>query len=49
MKQKQTHRLRERLVVAGGGGGRMGKDGVGVPDQQVQTITHRMDGLGPSV
>ena len=48
MKQKQTHRLRERLVVAEGEDG-WGRDGVGVPDQQVQTITHRMDGQGPSV
>ena len=48
MKQKQTHRQSKRFVVAEGEDG-WGRDGVGVWDQQVQTITHRMDGQGPTV
>ena len=48
MKQKQTHRQSNRLVVAGEEDG-WGRDGVGVWDRQVQTITCRMDRQGPSV
>ena len=39
VKQKQTHRHREQTVVAKGAGGR-GTDGVGVWDQQMQTIMY---------
>lgn len=48
MKQKQTHRQSNRYVAAEGED-RWGRDGVGVWDQQVQTITHRMGGQGPTV
>ena len=49
MKQKQTHRHREET---GGcqGGGVWGKDGLGVWDQQIQTVIYRMDNQqGPTV
>ena len=48
-KQKQTHRRREQTCGCQGGGG-WGKDGVGVWDQQMQTITYKMDKQqGPAV
>ena len=48
-KQKQTPRHRKQTVVAKGEG-EWGKDGVGVWDQQKQTITYRMDKQqGPTV
>ena len=41
-KQKQTHRRETRPVVAKGVG-EVGRDGLGVWDQQMQTVTYRMD------
>ena len=47
VKQKETHRHRNRLVVSKVGWGR---DGVGVWDEQMQTSIYRMDQLqGPAV
>ena len=47
-KQKQTHRHREQ--TRGGQGGAWGRDGLGVFDQQMQTIKYRMDKQpGPTV
>ena len=49
MKQKQTHRHREQTCGCQGGG-RWRRDGVGVWDQQMQTIIYRMDKQqGPTV
>ena len=42
MKQKQTHRHGEQTSGCPGGG-RWERDGGGVWDQQMQTITYRMD------
>ena len=42
MKQKQKHRHREQTGGCQGGGG-WGRDGVGVWDQQMQTIVYKMD------
>ena len=45
-KQKQTHRHREQTVVAKG----LGREGLGVWDQQMQTSVYRMDKQqGPTV
>ena len=41
-KQKQTHRHREQTCGCQGGGGRE-RVGLGVWDQQMQTIIYRMD------
>ena len=41
-KQKQTHRHREQTCGCQGGGG-WGRDRLGVWDEQMQTITYRMD------
>ena len=40
MKQKQTHRYKEQTY---GFPGKSGRDGLGVWDQQMQTIIQRMD------
>ena len=49
MKQKQTRGHTEQTVGCQGGG-EQGREGLGVWDQQIQTITYRMDGEGgPSV
>ena len=49
MKQKETRRHREQTCGCQGGGG-WGRDGLGVWDQQMQTIIYRMDKQqGPSV
>ena len=46
---KQTHRHREQTCGCQGGG-EWGRDGLGVRDQQMQTIIHRMDKQqGPTV
>ena len=42
MKQEQTHRHREQTCGCQGGGD-VGRDGVGVWDQQMQAIIYRMD------
>ena len=48
-KQKQTHRHREQTCGCQGGGG-WARDGLGVWDQQMQTIIYRMDKQqGPTV
>ena len=41
-KQKQTHNIENRPVVAQGKG-EWRRDGLGVWNQQMQTIIHRMD------
>ena len=41
MKQKQTHRHREQTCGCQGGAG--GREGLGVWDQQMQTIIYGMD------
>ena len=46
-KQKQTHKHREQIYGCQGGGV-WGKDGLGVWDQQAQTIVYRMDKQGPT-
>ena len=47
-KQKETHRHREQTCVCQGG--RVGKDGLGAGDYQIQTILHRMvKQQGPTV
>ena len=49
MKQKQTHRHREQICGCQEGVG-WGRDGVGCWDQQMQTITYRLDKQqGPTV
>ena len=49
MKQKQTHRHREQTCDCQGGGW-LGREGLGVQDQQMQTIIYRMDKQqGPTV
>ena len=48
-KQKQTLRLREQACGCGGGEAQ-GRDGVGVWDQQMQTLLYKTDELpGPTV
>ena len=48
-KQKQTHRQENKLMVTKGGRG-LGKDKLGVWDQQIQpTIYKRDKQLGPTV
>ena len=42
MKQKQTHKYREQTCDCQGGIG-VGEEGLGIWDQQMQTIIHRMD------
>ena len=42
MKQKQTHRHREQTRGCQGGG-RRGRDGLGVWDQQMQALIYRLD------
>ena len=41
--QKQTHRHREQTCVCQGWGGGLGRDELGVWNQQMQTIIHSMD------
>ena len=49
MKQKQTHRHREQTCGCQGGEAQ-GRDGLGVWDQQMQTIIYKMDKQqGPTV
>ena len=49
MKQKQTHRHREQTCGCQGGGRRW-RNGLGVWDQQMQTIIYRIDKQqGPTV
>ena len=43
LSMKQTHRYREQTCGCQGGGGRLGKDGLGVWDWQVLVIIRRMD------
>ena len=48
-KQKQTHRHREQTCGCQGGEG-WGREGLGVWDQQMQTVIYRMDKQqGPTV
>ena len=42
MKQKQTHRHREKRFVFAKGKEACGKDGLGVWNQKMQTTIHRM-------
>ena len=46
-RQKQTHRHREQIGSCQGGGG--WGDGVGIWDEQMQTIIYGMDKQGPTV
>ena len=49
MKQKQTHRYREQICGCQGEGGQK-REGMGVWDQQMPTIIHRMDKKqGPTI
>ena len=47
MKEKQTHRYKLTCGCQEGGG--LGRDGVGVWGQQMQTIIYRMDKQGPTI
>ena len=46
MTQKQTYRHREQTCGCQGG---EGKEGLEAWDQQMQTITYRMDKQGPAI
>ena len=40
--QKQTHRHREQICGCQGGSGEWGRKGLGVWDEQMQTLIYRM-------
>ena len=47
-KQRQTHKTGEQTCGCWGSGVRRERDGLGVWDQQMQTIIYRMEKQGPT-